>query len=65
MDNGSDLESEYSAYSDELSAQQHWEESLEQVNGLLTMVLFPLLGKIIGRRFAHGIWRRVALWIYG
>lgn len=61
----SDMESDYSAYSDELTAQEHWEESLKQINALLSLVIFPLFGKILGRRFAHGIWRQVAQWIHG
>lgn len=64
-DYDSDMESEYSAYSDELTAQEHWEESLKQINALLSLVIFPLVGKILGRRFAHGIWRQVAQWIHG
>lgn len=53
-------------YSDDdeydLSAQQQWEELIEQITNLFSMVLFPLLGKVLGRRSAHMIWGRVANW---
>lgn len=53
----SETESEY-----ELTAQQHWEESFKQVTELVHFVLFPLLGKFLGRRTAHVAWRRFAEW---
>jgi hypothetical protein len=43
-------EEEYSLSSD---AQQEWEESLRQLEGLFTMIFFPILGKFLGRRFSH------------
>jgi len=55
-----DYESDYY----DLSAQQQWEESLHQLEGLFSMVLFPLVGKVLGRRFSHIIWRRIADWWY-
>lgn len=39
-----------------LSAQQQWEESLEQLNKVLNWVLLPLIGKFMGRRVAKTIW---------
>lgn len=51
----SDCDSEYA-----FSAQQQWEESIQQVKGLVNYVFFPLLGKLIGRRTAHILWRIVA-----
>lgn len=33
-------------------AQQEWEESVRQLEGLLYLVLFPVAGKFIGRRLA-------------
>lgn len=41
---------------DSADAQRHWEESLEQVQLLLTMVLVPFVGKYMGRKFAY--WSR-------
>lgn len=33
--------------------QQEWEESLEDLQRLLTFVLMPFLGKWLGRRWSH------------
>lgn len=41
---------------DSADAQREWEESLEQVQLLLTMVLVPFAGKYLGRKFAY--WSR-------
>lgn len=51
----SDVDSEYA-----LSAQQQWEESLEQITRLLKLVLIPYLGLYMGRFTARTIWRKVA-----
>ncbi|ODV67163.1 hypothetical protein HYPBUDRAFT_11759 [Hyphopichia burtonii NRRL Y-1933] len=40
-----------------LSPQEQWEESLKQINSLVSFVIFPLIGKILGRRFSHTLWR--------
>lgn len=48
----------------ELDAQQQWEESLSQIEGLFSLLLFPLVGKALGRKFSHRIWRHVAEWWY-
>jgi hypothetical protein len=56
-----DYESE-NEYSYEMTAQQHWEESMKQVEGLLSFIIFPILGKVLGRRFSHLVWKRVAEW---
>lgn len=37
----------------ESDAQQEWEESLEQLQLLLTMVIVPFAGKYLGRKFAY------------
>ena len=37
-------------------AQKEWEESLEQIQLLLTMVVVPFAGKYLGRKFAY--WSR-------
>ncbi|SCU90260.1 LADA_0F02850g1_1 [Lachancea dasiensis] len=42
-----------------LTAQQQWEESLEQLSQVLNWVLLPLLGKFLGRRTALRIWKNV------
>lgn len=41
---------------DSHDAQREWEESLEQIQLLLTMVLVPFAGKFLGRKFAY--WSR-------
>lgn len=63
--NDNDTEVDY--YSDsssdfELTAQEQWEESVKQITGLVNLVLFPMLGKLLGRRTAHVVWRRFAEW---
>lgn len=64
--NDNDTEVDY--YSDdssmdyEVSAQEHWEESIKQITGLVNFVLFPMIGKLLGRRTAHFVWLRVAEW---
>lgn len=49
--------SEYSYDDDEEEelrlAQQEWEESLEQLQQLVAVVLLPFLGKFLGRRWSH------------
>ena len=34
-------------------AQEEWEESLEQLQQLVSIVLLPFLGKWLGRRWSH------------
>ena len=51
-------DSEYDA----LTAQQQWEQSAAQLKALVEHVLFPLIGKVLGRRCAHVLWRQVAEW---
>lgn len=69
LDYMSDSEYEYSSGSDSdyydenrLSAQKQWEESLKQINGLFSLVIFPLIGKVLGRRFSHIIWNKFSDW---
>lgn len=59
MDYYSELDSEY-----DILAEQHWEESVKQIQGLVSLVLFPLIGKLLGRRTAHTIWRHFADWYF-
>lgn len=53
----SETDSEY-----DLTAQEHWDESVKQITALVSFVIFPLLGKFLGRKSAHIIWRKVANW---
>lgn len=46
----------------QLSAQEQWEESVRQINTLLSFIIFPLVGKLLGRRFAHYVWKNIANW---
>ena len=55
-----EYDDEYSEYA--LSAQEHWEESMKQLTMLFSIVIFPLIGKLLGRRFSKIIWRKVANW---
>lgn len=67
LDDTSDDEYDYDYETDsnyELDAQQQWEESLRQIEGLFSMLLFPLIGKALGRKFSHRIWRNIADWWY-
>lgn len=51
-----DLYSEDSYYSDDEEyrlAQQEWEESLNQLQQLVTVVLLPFFGKWLGRRWSY------------
>lgn len=62
MDYDYETDSDYSG--SVVSAQEHWEESVRQITGLINMVIFPLIGKILGRRFSKVIWARFANWYY-
>lgn len=42
-----------------ISAQQQWEESLEQLSQVLNWILLPLVGKYLGRRTALRVWKSV------
>lgn len=55
-DNGS-VSSDDSTY-DEDDAQQQWEESVEQLQKLFTLIILPLTGKFFGRRFAYYSWMK-------
>lgn len=47
-----------------LSAQQQWEESLEQLNKVLNWVLLPLVGKFMGRRVAKMLWQHAMEYLW-
>jgi hypothetical protein len=38
---------------DDYNAQKEWEQSLEQLKLLLTMIIVPFAGKYFGRKFAY------------
>lgn len=59
IDYYSELDSEYN-----LLAQEQWEESLKQIEGLVNFVLMPLIGRLLGRRTAHIVWRHFANWYF-
>lgn len=59
----SDDEYEYD-HSLELTPQEQWDESMKQLENLFTFVVFPLIGKVLGRRFSHILWARFARKIY-
>ncbi|CCC08874.1 unnamed protein product [Sordaria macrospora k-hell] len=54
-----------SEYDDESDAQKEWEQSLEQLQLLMTMVLIPFAGKFLGRKFAYWSWGRYMEWMHG
>ncbi|KAK3325215.1 hypothetical protein B0H66DRAFT_114227 [Apodospora peruviana] len=45
-------------------AQKEWEQSLEQLQLMLTMVLIPFAGKFLGRKFAYWSWTRYMEWMH-
>ncbi len=58
----SDMESNDGYRSD---AQKEWEESLQQLELLLTMVVVPYMGKFFGRKFAYYSESRFILLVTG
>lgn len=61
-DHGSDDESQYTYESDLVSYDpvKEWQGIVNQFNSLVFLVVIPVVGRMIGRRFAHYLWRRVA-----
>ncbi|KAI4149952.1 MAG: hypothetical protein LQ340_004340 [Diploschistes diacapsis] len=45
-------------------AEREWEESLQQLELLLTMVVVPYVGKYFGRKCAYWAWARFMEWKY-
>ncbi|KZW02599.1 hypothetical protein EXIGLDRAFT_601675 [Exidia glandulosa HHB12029] len=43
---------------DRLQAQKEWEEGLEQLYAIMSLVLLPIAGKYFGRRWAHALLAR-------
>lgn len=50
---------------EENDSQQQWDESMEQLNKVCIFVIFPLLGKFVGKKVANIIWKRIASKIWG
>ncbi|KAH7104597.1 hypothetical protein BKA62DRAFT_692742 [Auriculariales sp. MPI-PUGE-AT-0066] len=63
-DDDTSLDSDDTDYSarlaeiDALQAQQEWEEGIEQLYTIMSLVLLPLLGKYLGRKFTHWSYAR-------
>jgi hypothetical protein len=53
-----------SFHSDDDYDQREWEQSLEQLQLLLTMILVPFAGKYFGRKFAYWSWSRYMEWMH-
>lgn len=49
----SDYDDDYDSYNGISDAQAQWEESVRQLEQLLTFILVPVVGKFLGRRFAY------------
>ncbi|KAA6415023.1 MAG: hypothetical protein FRX48_01774 [Lasallia pustulata] len=64
-DSTSDLDSEStSSQGGSTDAEREWQESLQQLELLLTMVVVPFAGKYLGRRCAYWGWTRFMEWKY-
>ncbi|ODQ78771.1 hypothetical protein BABINDRAFT_152943 [Babjeviella inositovora NRRL Y-12698] len=59
VDSDYDYDSDYSD-DDIVDAQKLWEDNLKQLNEVCFLILIPVVGKLLGRRFALNIWRIVA-----
>ncbi|RKF78250.1 hypothetical protein GcC1_057029 [Golovinomyces cichoracearum] len=52
-------------FSDEISdAQEEWENSLRQLDMIISMVIVPYVGKYFGRKFAIWSWAKCMHWLY-
>ncbi|KOS20191.1 Uncharacterized protein tam7 [Escovopsis weberi] len=54
----------YSEPDSESDAQAEWERSMEQLQLLLTMILVPWVGKLLGRKFAYWGWGKYMDWVH-
>ncbi|KAI5922692.1 hypothetical protein F4810DRAFT_247833 [Camillea tinctor] len=54
----------FTSEDDDYDAQREWEQSLEQLQLLLTMILVPFAGKYFGRKFAYWSWARYMEWMH-
>lgn len=53
VDDVSSNASSYDSDEEYQLAQQEWEESLDQLRQLVAIVLMPMVGKWLGRRWSH------------
>lgn len=53
LDDMSSTASSYDSDEEYRLAQQEWEESLHQLQQLVAIVLLPIFGKWMGRRWSH------------
>jgi len=60
----SELESNSDDDERESDAEREWEDSLRQLELVLTMVVLPYAGKYLGRRFAYWGWAKYMQWMY-
>ncbi|KAK2731446.1 hypothetical protein FQN55_004680 [Onygenales sp. PD_40] len=58
----SSLDADFS--DDESDAEREWNESLQQLELLLSMVIIPFVGKFLGRKCAYWGWAKVMEWKY-
>ncbi|KAI0375304.1 hypothetical protein BV20DRAFT_1117696 [Pilatotrama ljubarskyi] len=60
LDTVSDVDSDasYDSDEDDRLAEQEWQESLQQLQQLVAIVLLPYLGKFLGRRWSHWAYAR-------
>ncbi|ODV83841.1 hypothetical protein CANARDRAFT_190752, partial [[Candida] arabinofermentans NRRL YB-2248] len=65
-DEEDDDDTEYTYETDIVSkdVQQEWEDNIVQLKTLVNFVIIPIVGKVLGRRFAKAIWSMVADMIF-
>lgn len=56
---GLDSEASYDSDEEYRLAQQEWEESLQQLQQLVSVVVLPMFGKLLGRQWSY--WREFPL----
>lgn len=37
-------------------AQRHWDENIQQLENAVFLILCPVIGRVLGRRFAQNLW---------
>ncbi|ODV62424.1 Mim2p ASCRUDRAFT_74806 [Ascoidea rubescens DSM 1968] len=47
-------------FTEDDDSQVQWEESLNQLHALVNFIVLPLVGKMLGRRFANLLWSKIA-----
>ncbi|KAF8253502.1 hypothetical protein K440DRAFT_534065 [Wilcoxina mikolae CBS 423.85] len=63
-DDNVSLTSSLSTDTDDDEAEAEWQESLQQLNLLVSLVVIPFFGKWVGRRCAYWVWTRYMTWKY-